>query len=264
MKRLILLPVALAAFAAGWIGLRGGSAERVVFLTDEAPVAVAPAAGKEWQSVLRVLVRERDGRVAIGCGVWTENGAYTAWHVVSDAVEVAVVDHAGTRHMAWGWWRLGGQDAALMRLEAPLSSPAVKVASSPVTASGGVEALAYWGFAHFGGRHTRVIGYLDLSEAVSRANVGAAFYATNVPAERGMSGSPLFASGVLVGVLSHRVDPPRASFYAPVDTKSAPLEPWRYKKAPAPAPPPAQAFSPVMPRAAPPKAQVAPGGDCKT
>lgn len=256
MKRLGLLSAGLAVL---WAALAGQApAARVVFLTDEAPAVVPAAEDGAWRSVLRLLVRERDGSMEMGCGVWTVNGAYTAWHVVMDAQSVTVVGPDGDQHVAWGWWRLGAQDAALVRLEAPLSLPAVRVAPGPVAESGSVRACAYWGFGLNSGRYVTATGFLDVTEGRTPANIGARFYGTNIPAERGMSGSPLLAGDLLIGVLSHRVEPPRASFYAPVDAVSAPLEPGKYQRAPQgkAAPEPFQRAMPAPQNKA--------GKDCKT
>lgn len=218
-------------------------------------------------SILRLVV-ECDGMVQRGSGAWTDYGVYTAWHVVKDAATVTVYDAKGTAHVAWGWWRLGGGDAALVRLEAPLEGVvALRVAREPLMASADADVLAYWGQGADQGLVGTASGRVMIQLAPlpsASTELGGQFYGTTIPIVPGMSGAPMVVDGVIYGVVSHLV-PGRAAYMAKVDRASCPpLSPVRVapvfanKSAPAPV-----AHDPRWGKPVPRLAPVTPK-DCKT
>lgn len=187
-------------------------------------------------SILRIVV-ETDGMVQRGSGAWTDRGVYTAWHVVKDAVTVTVYDAKGAAHVAWGWWRLGGGDAALVRLDEPLTGvEPLRVAREPLAGAAAVPAdvLAYWGQGADQGLVGTASGTVMLAlQAIPSAarELGGQFYGTTIPIVPGMSGAPMVVDGVIYAVVSHLV-PGRAAYMARVDRASCPpLSPVRVKPA---------------------------------
>ena len=230
--------LALAVMVAGQLPASG---PRYVLMTAPAETVGRGQGDGRLASILRIIVEDGNGMVARGSGAWTDHGVYTAWHVVSHARTVTVYDHKGKGHQAWGWWRLGGQDTALVRLEAPLEAPALRVAREPLGADQQAEVLAYWGQGADAGLVGSAQGQVMLKvQAIPSAlrDLGPDFYATTCPIAQGMSGAPLMVGDTVYGVVSHLVNG-RAAYMARCDRYSAPpISPVRRKAdAPAAAPP---------------------------
>jgi hypothetical protein len=219
--------LALAAVSLLLVGLTPGevsTGSMGVRVLDE-PAVEAPGAwaavrdtSPEARCLLRIRSAYSGGLVGDGCGVWTDYGVYTAWHVVDGAEAVTIVDSGGREHRAWGWWRVPGLDAAVVRLEAPLPFPGLPIAEAPLTESdfAAASGLAYYGLGADEGRPCRTAGearmvYRDIGD------LGGRFYQFTGPSVMGMSGSPLIAGGKVYGVLSHVTVPPSASYYSPCD-----------------------------------------------
>lgn len=256
MKPAKFLPALLLAALAGGAALVpwGPLDEVYALMVEEGPVVPGRGQGDgRLASVLRLIVEETDGGISRGSGAWTNRGVYTAWHVVEKAEAVTVYDINGKGHRAWGWWRLGGQDAALVRLEEPLTVPMLRVALGPITGDGQAEVLAFWGQGAEAGLAGCAVGQVMLNvTAIPSAirDLGPDFYGTTIPIVPGMSGGPLVVGDVVFGVVSHIV-PNRASYMARCDTASAPpVEPRKAGEAPKPK---------VVPRPAPAPA-ACPGG----
>lgn len=186
-----------------------------------AQVAAAP---RRWMDgLLRlevVTVGGRAGERVIGCGVWTTQGVYTAWHVVEDAAAVTVITPAGDRHAGLRWWRLGRQDAAVVRLSEPLALAGVPVALEPGAGGNGVV-MGYFARSWETGRQVRVEGWLGARVGAEggQDRIGSEFRSFDGPFQCGMSGGPVLVGGVLVGLVSH-TDTWNRMWVAPVDLQS--------------------------------------------
>lgn len=170
-----------------------------------------------------VTVGGRAGERVIGCGVWTTQGVYTAWHVVEDAAAVTVITPAGERHAGLRWWRLGRQDAAVVRLGRPLALAGVPVALEPGAGGNGVV-MGYFARSWEAGRQVRVEGWLGARAGAEggQGRIGSEFRPFDGPFQCGMSGGPVLVGGVLVGLVSH-TDTWNRMWVAPVDLQSVRL-----------------------------------------
>ena len=246
-----LLPAALLALLAGAAAIIpwGRGEDAYALMVEEGPMVPGRGQGDgRLGSILRLIVEEHDGGISRGSGAWTNRGVYTAWHVVQRAESVTVYDTTGKGHRAWGWWRLGGQDVALVRLEEPLTAPMLRVAHGPLTGDGQAEVLAFWGQGAEAGLVGTAVGQVMLGcPAIPSAirDLGPDFYGTTIPIVPGMSGGPLVVGDILYGVVSHIV-PNRAAYMARCDTASAPpMEPRKAGEAPAPRVAPAVKAAPA-------------------
>jgi hypothetical protein len=173
-------------------------------------------------SMLRIEAHLSGDRLAMGSASWTDRGVLTAWHVVDGAEAVWIIEPSGRRHAAWCWWRHGEQDAATVRLDAPLRLPMLRVAgglAGPCRA----QCIAYWGASRVLARPIIVYGDLRGPEGAvaGQGEIGAEFYAYTAPLIAGMSGGPLLVGRVVYGVASH-IDGGRLSYIGRADLASRP------------------------------------------
>lgn len=215
-------------------GLCAGSPAAIYNSVPMATAEVVEPAKDNAASIVRIETTYSDtdvfGKerqfVCRGSGFWTTKGLYTAWHVVEKAETVSVTDYLGLTVEAWGWWRQGEQDVALVRLETPLTVPALVIASEPLKGEVLIEAenIGYWGDGVDLNLPVRCKGFVlppDTTE-VSAKHLGDHFYASNLAVVPGMSGSPLIVNGLVYGVCSHGTMPPSLSFWARLDDVACP------------------------------------------
>jgi hypothetical protein len=180
----------------------------IVHPADGGPVAHKP----DVRCVLRIksesdVIGLLGPRVqtAIGCGVNTKSGVFTAWHVVEDADRVFVIDYMGEIVQAGSWERVKKQDIAILNVDmSNLNVTTVSVAYEPLIGSVRVVCIGYWGAGHRAGAHVEIEGVIDTGapKRYLMQDISFKTYASVFPFLQSMSGSPIFMGGKLVAICS--------------------------------------------------------------
>lgn len=168
--------------------------------------------GPYGKSVVRVVTewnRKKDGKrvTSFGTGVVVQEGVLTAWHVVDESEVVNVMKWDDTIIPVKKWQRVEESgDVAILAPAEDLGLPVVKTSKLPGYGTNRCRVVGYFGVLMASGRpvitQADLVRNDDWEEELRSTMSTKDLFVVHAPAMPGMSGSPVFVDGGLVGLVS--------------------------------------------------------------